>query len=154
MTTPLFNSSLFSLESAWEAPRILKAPIFWKFSHLKKRLIFGLAGDRPSLGVPTSPSAVCGDEAMSFRAEEVMTGVRWMCDSMSLSALMTEERVIGSIHEESVILNVSALKWSCENCLYFYLIRKTKFGLPVETLKRIDFNCIKYPPIFGAAARH
>ena len=139
MTTPLSTSSLLSLESAWEAPRILKAPIFWKFSHLKKRLIFGRAGDRPSSGVPISASAFCGDEAMSFKADEVRTGVRWMCSLMSSSAAMTEDRVRGSVCGGAVILSMSASQCTFEAGSYSCLPNEQK-KIWLKTLRLMEMR--------------
>lgn len=86
MTTPRRNSSSRSLARACVAPRILKAPIFCRFSHLKRRLILG-----PSSRV-----------ASAERVLEVRTGVLWMLDLMSESASTTEARVSGSGVEDIV----------------------------------------------------
>lgn len=61
---------------AWNAPRALKAPIRWKFSHLKKNRNCGHAGSWPSNGVPTKASEVCGVEAIVLRVVQVNNGVQ------------------------------------------------------------------------------
>src|SRR5512137_469979 len=55
VATPRFASSSLKEKTALQAPRILKAPAFWKFSHLKK----------------ISPPAI------RLIVEEVKTGVLW-----------------------------------------------------------------------------
>ena len=59
---------------AWKAPRILKAPLRWRFSHLKKREILGW-----ERGVEFKDEGwFCGEEARVLRVVLVRRGVRWM----------------------------------------------------------------------------
>lgn len=80
VTTPVFRTSSIpfsstSLSTAWNAPRTLKAPIFWKFSALKNSRILGFAGSCPSHGVPFSASGDCGVDARLLSVVLVSTGV-------------------------------------------------------------------------------
>ena len=80
--TPRAHSSSLSEKTAFVAPRALKAPIFCRFSHLKK------------IDAPSSRSSVA----------EVMTGVRWTWPARRSAAASTSENVatapVGSIIPE------------------------------------------------------
>jgi hypothetical protein len=60
---------------AWNAPRILNAPIRWKFSHLNQSLSTGFAGAQPAQGVPSSSAGVRGVDASVLSVVLVRTGV-------------------------------------------------------------------------------
>src|SRR5262249_24046884 len=82
VTTPRAAASGDRLRTALQAPRNLKAPAFWKFSHLKK-------GARPA-----SRSSVA----------QVITGVRWAQPAIRWAAARTAARsgayvvVMGSLY--------------------------------------------------------
>src|ERR1700730_15972437 len=71
-TTPRVRAAISSLANALNAPRNLKAPMRWKFSHLKNTL------------APIASSTVC----------EVMTGVTWAAPR-SLPAAASTSAYVG-----------------------------------------------------------
>ena len=103
VTTPLERSSSLNRNRAWNAPRALKAPARCKFSHLKKKLILGCAGVRPSKGVPTRAFADCGEDASADSVFDVSTGVRWIWGFITWWADWTEALSKGAVLEMSAI---------------------------------------------------
>jgi hypothetical protein len=104
--TPFSRSnegSCFSRSMAWKAPRALKAPIFWKFSHLNQKRMTGLAGVRPAHSDPASSASVRGVDASRFSVALVSTGVLWMYGSISLCAACTDARVSGGAVDGSAM---------------------------------------------------
>ena len=71
MATPRAASASLRENTALAAPRNLKAPTFWKFSHLKNS------------SAPVRP----------FRAAQVNTGVRWAYGRMRSAARSMSARV-------------------------------------------------------------
>jgi hypothetical protein len=65
--TPRARAAGFSRDKALKAPRNLKAPMRWKFSHLKNTVA----------------------PMLSFTVREVSTGVRWAWPSRRLAAAST-----------------------------------------------------------------
>jgi hypothetical protein len=100
----LRRTSGSSRVSAWKAPRTLKAPMRWKFSHLKKKRILGFAGVELSKGVPRKASGACGADAMASSVREVSTGVRCTCSLIFSWAACTEARVSGGQVEGSAMV--------------------------------------------------
>ena len=73
MATPRAASSSVRQKTALVAPRILKAPTFWRFSHLKRS---------------SAPH-------MASRALQAMTGVRWTRPRIRFRAAATSSGVGG-----------------------------------------------------------
>src|ERR1700675_2167480 len=82
-TTPREASSSLNEKTAFVAPRILKEPVFCRFSHLKKRLA----------------------PAISSSEEQVTTGVRWICGAMRWQAARIASRSGAIIFGCVVIMN-------------------------------------------------
>lgn len=81
--------SSISRRTAWNAPRALNAPTRCRFSHLKKRRIFGLAGVSCSVSPDNGEEGSCGVDASVLSVVLVSSGVRWMCGSMRACASST-----------------------------------------------------------------